>query len=191
MIKKFFVENFFRSNNFSGRPPPLLGKKSCKAQVPTSFLRDTIASDWLSSPRKDGWNYCVDCLANHRWLCPSGNWREPEPYSCLLQKWLIFLLTPSLSLCAKFQTFKYLPFCGILGGGSCSCSCPCSYCYFAKVKSNTRIFGTYGPIEILVPTESLVTLLANFDRCTLLLFDGSQLLPSSVPAPAKLNSTWG
>ena len=56
-------------------------KERCQSQFAAIFLRDTIASDWQSSPQKDGWKYCVDCLANQRRLCPSGNWREPEPYT--------------------------------------------------------------------------------------------------------------
>ena len=59
-------------------------KESCKSQFPAIFLRETTASDWPSSPWKDGWNYFVDCLANQRWLCSSGNWRETDSYSSLL-----------------------------------------------------------------------------------------------------------
>ena len=46
-------------------------KERCQSEFPAIFMRDTIVSDWPNSPRKDGWNYCVDCLANQRQLFPS------------------------------------------------------------------------------------------------------------------------
>ena len=60
---------------------PHFFKERCKSQFPAIFLRETITSDWPSSPQKDGWNYCVDCLANQRRLFPSGKWRETD--SCI------------------------------------------------------------------------------------------------------------
>ena len=33
-----------------------LTKETCLSQFPAIFMRDTLASDWPSSPRKDGWN---------------------------------------------------------------------------------------------------------------------------------------
>ena len=42
-------------------------------------MRDNWASDRPSSPRKYGWNYCIDCLANQRPSCPS--WKIGGKYS--------------------------------------------------------------------------------------------------------------
>ena len=45
-------------------------KENCKSQFSAIDPRETIASDWPSSPQKAGWNYCIDCLANPRPSCP-------------------------------------------------------------------------------------------------------------------------
>ena len=53
-------------------------KERCLSQFPAIFMGDNIASDWPNSPRQDGWNYCVDCLANLRQFCPPWKLREPD-----------------------------------------------------------------------------------------------------------------
>ena len=69
-----------------------ISQREMLEQFPPIFMRDNSASDWPSSPRKDGWNYCIDCLANQRPSCPP--WKSAG--NALASLFSIFFIIPPL-----------------------------------------------------------------------------------------------
>ena len=44
-----------------------------------------MASDWPSSPRKDGWNYCIAAWPIRGLVVPHENWREMLYQLCFVK----------------------------------------------------------------------------------------------------------
>ena len=60
-------------------------QKSAVTQFPAVFMGESMASDWPSSPRKDGWNYCIAAWPIRGLVVPHENWREMLYQLCVVK----------------------------------------------------------------------------------------------------------
>ena len=91
--------------NFLDTPPQAVldyFKERSVSQPPDLYEGHRTASDWPSSPRKEGWNYSVDCLANQRPFCVPHKGREADSQISLS------IDTGDLNSCNYYENYLYI-----------------------------------------------------------------------------------